>query len=505
MDSLPKEEQNDLYSVISQIIISANVTNDNSRVLFTSRLELLTGKEQRIGMKGFEGVDFNDYIDVNLSYVIDDPRQAKQIRQNKDKILVASAGSPIFITSIIRLVSLGHDLSKAVSEWRGKNGEQIRSFAFEKEIDQLTATQREILFAMQLLSRARIEEIKEICGVTSVELEQDLATLKDYHLYATKGDPVVGTILEVPEPIRLMHDVTQGKLPEARRREIEKACILARKSNDDPARRIALIVSQTVRHWKNSDYEVAESYLTAEISKYNKTGDLYCLRARTRLSIRGRKPSDIERDFEAAEKYGSSTFDLLKFWYVLKIRNKDWRGLYNLHVRKKEVAQFFPIFNCSHVFSSIRIADRTLETERAAAGVGVDDAIRYYTQAIELAHGYIQRGQAMGYFHQLRSLMHEAATGAVRAIRMQGPPERRHLNIFRFTVECLKYQFAPTYLLRLGLSALEQWIGDYGARAERNLIRDDLAELRGYLSDQSHPRTSLLLECDRIEKLAIKA
>lgn len=145
VDSLPRDEQNDLYSTISQIIIASNVVNDNSRVLFTSRLELLTGREQRILMRGFEGVDFDDYLSVNVEYLIADEKQARKIKDNKAKILDASAGSPIFITSIIRLVSLGHELSQAVAEWRGKNGEQIRAFAFEREIDQLTITQREIL------------------------------------------------------------------------------------------------------------------------------------------------------------------------------------------------------------------------------------------------------------------------------------------------------------------------------------------------------------------------
>jgi hypothetical protein len=77
VDSLPRDEQNDLYSTISQIIIAANVQNDNSRVLFTSRLELLTGREQRIAMGGFEENDFNDYMSVNVEYLISDEKQVK--------------------------------------------------------------------------------------------------------------------------------------------------------------------------------------------------------------------------------------------------------------------------------------------------------------------------------------------------------------------------------------------------------------------------------------------
>ncbi|MBB3558785.1 hypothetical protein FHX06_000082 [Rhizobium sp. BK512] len=495
VDSLPRDEQNDLYSTISQIIIAANVRNDNSRVLFTSRLELLTGREQRISMRGFEGMDFNDYVAVNIEYLIRDEKQAKKIGENKTKILDASAGSPIFITSIIRLVSLGHELSQAVADWRGKNGEQIRAFAFEREIDQLTVTQKEILYAMQLLSRARIDEIKEICELTSVELETDLAGLKDYHLYATKGDPASGTVLEVPEPIRLMHDVTRGKIPEDRRKLIERACLAAKTGNEDPARYIAITISQTVRHWKNGDYDVAESYLTGEIQKNGKIGEFYCLRARTRLDLRNRKPEQIESDFEQAEKYGCNPFDLLKYWYIFKLRSGDWRGLYRLHKRKSVMAETFPVFNCCNVMAAIRIADKIVDRTPS-------EARQYYADALKSAADYITSGKSMGYFHQLRALMNEAAVGYIKSVRKERDVSTQDLQIFRFVVSCLDFNLAPTFLLRIGLTSLDRWISNlaYGSEIQhqRVTIIDDLDKVSRYLGRQNTVRFALTAECERI-------
>lgn len=495
VDSLPRDDQNDLYSTISQIIIAANVQNDNSRVLFTSRLELLTGREQRIAMQGFEGVDFDDYVSVNVAYLITDEKQSKRILENRTKILSASAGSPIFITSIIRLVSLGHELSQAVSDWRGKNGEQIRAFAFEREIDQLTVTQREILYAMQLLSRARVDEIKEICELSSVELETDLAALKDYHLYATKGDPASGTVLEVPEPIRLMHDVTRGKIPDDRRKLIERACLSAKSGSEDPARYIALTISQTVRHWKNGDYDVAEAYLTGEIQKNGKIGEFYCLRARTRLSITSRKPEQIESDFEQAEKYGCNPFDLLKYWFIFKLRHADWRGLYRLHKRKASTAEAFPVFNCCRVMAAIRIADKIIDRTPA-------EAREYYSEALKAASEYIASGKSMGYFHQFRALMNEAAVGHVNSLRKDRSFNDADLRIFRFVVSCLDINLAPTFLVRIGLTSLEKWIteGAQGGEVQRqrSTIIDDLDKVSGYLSAQNKVRLALTADCARI-------
>jgi hypothetical protein len=496
VDSLPRDEQNDLYSTISQIIIAANVSNDNSRVLFTSRLELLTGREQRIAMQGFEGVDFDDYMNVNVTYLISDDKHAKRILENKSKILNASAGSPIFITSIIRLVSLGHELNQAIADWRGKNGEQIRAFAFEREIDQLTVTQREILYAMQLLSRARVDEIKEICELSSVELETDLAALKDYHLYATKGDPASGTVLEVPEPIRLMHDVTRGKIPEDRRKLIERACLSAKSGNEDPARYIALTISQTVRHWKNGHYEVAEAYLTAEIQKNSKIGEFYCLRARTRLSMgTARKPEQIESDFEQAERYGCSPFDLLKYWFIFKLKNSDWRGLYRLHKRKASIAEAFPVFNCCRVMAAIRIADKIVERTPA-------EAREYYSEALSAAASYIASGKAMGYFHQLRALMNEAAVGHIKSLGRDRTISDSELQTFRFVVSCLDFNLAPTFLLRIGLTSLDKWVSNSSNGAElqrqRSTIVDDIDRMSRYLGAQNKVRVALMADCGRI-------
>lgn len=495
VDSLPRDEQNDLYAAISQIVVSANVSNDNSRVLFTSRLELLTGREQRIAMRGFDQTDFSEYLDVNIDYLIEDEKQARRVRENKPRIYDASAGSPIFITSIVRLVSLGHDLSRAVADWRGKNGEQIRAFAFEREIDQLTAPQKEILYAMQLLSRARVDEVKDICGLTSIEIEAALTALKEYHLYATKGDPTAGTVLEVPEPIRLMHDVTRSKLPDDRRRHIERLCLKAKSDNDDPARHVALVISQTVRHWKSEEYVVAESYLTDQIQKNEKIGEFYCMRGRTRLNIEARKNEQIEGDFEQAEKYGCNQFDLIKFWYILKLRSRDWRGIYQLHRRRATIAESFPIFNCCHVMAAIRIADHALQRKP-------QDARDYYYYAIETAFRYISSGKGIGYFYQLRRLISEAAGGYINAISIEEEEAHRSLSIFRFVAKCLDFNFAPTYFLRYGLRNLDRWLRAEAAsselRRQRSSIVDDLDKVSSYLNSQPRVRAELVAECARM-------
>jgi Cdc6-like AAA superfamily ATPase len=249
VDSLDKDSQNDLFSILSDIAIRASSSNNRSRVLFTSRLELLTGANQRISMEGFVEGEFVDFLEMTTSYFINDGDTKSKIINARNRIFDASGGSAIFILSIIRLVSLGYELTKSIQDWKGKKGEQVRAFAFQREIRQLSESQREILYAIQLLSRARIEEIKQICGLTSNEIDEELGALREYHLYSVKDNAISWTVLEVPEPIRLMYDITGQSIVSGRRSKIERECARTRHREEDPGRTIGVIISQTANYW----------------------------------------------------------------------------------------------------------------------------------------------------------------------------------------------------------------------------------------------------------------
>jgi hypothetical protein len=141
VDSLDKDEQNNLYSIVSDIIIRAAQSRNKSRALFTSRLELLTCAHQRVTMEGFIGDEFDQFLGMVTSYFISDETIREKIESSKQKILDASGGSAIFIASIVRLVSLGYGLSESLNLWKGNKGEKVREFAFQKEIATLTEAQ----------------------------------------------------------------------------------------------------------------------------------------------------------------------------------------------------------------------------------------------------------------------------------------------------------------------------------------------------------------------------
>ncbi|MEQ1955786.1 hypothetical protein [Mesorhizobium sp. CN2-181] len=140
-----------------------------------------------------------------------------------------------------------------------------------------------------------------------------------------------------------------------------------------------------------------------------------------------------------------------------------------------------------------------MQTEKAIAeGIGVEDAFKYYFEAIRNASNYIATGKSMGYFHQMRLLMHEGAVGAVKALRFQKQSNRIDFEIFRFVVDALDYNFAPTYFVKIGLRAAEDWLKIRPRRDDLKDVADGLLQIKAYLLAQEFKRTALVAECDRI-------
>lgn len=111
----------------------------------------------------------------------------------------------------------------------------------------------------------------------------------------------------------------------------------------------------------------------------------------------------------------------------------------------------------------------------------------------------------MGYYHQLRALMNEAAIGYIKSIRKDGDTASRDLQVFRFIATCLDFNLAPTFLIRTGLVSLEKWITGREAGGElhhqRSTIIDDLDKVAHYLRKQSKVRVALTAECERIRAI----
>src|SRR5207253_1727727 len=74
----------------------------------------------------------------------------------------AAGGSPTFAASILRLLQTGDSLAAALDHWRGTAGEDVRRFAFKKELDHLTDSQIRTLYALCVLGHTSQIELEHI-------------------------------------------------------------------------------------------------------------------------------------------------------------------------------------------------------------------------------------------------------------------------------------------------------------------------------------------------------
>jgi hypothetical protein len=160
VDSLELKDQADLFSTIQ--ILAGRAFAKGSRFLLTSRLELGAGEKQLIPLGGFEKLEFAKYSKMIAGPAI--------ILNNGviDLMFKASLGSPIFCTSIIELVKLGSDINSAIKRWKGKDGEEVREFAFKRELTQLTESHELYLHYLYLERQRSLNYSKYLMLATVV-------------------------------------------------------------------------------------------------------------------------------------------------------------------------------------------------------------------------------------------------------------------------------------------------------------------------------------------------
>jgi hypothetical protein len=181
LDALAIDEQNNLFSMIQ--LLAGRLHDSGCRFLFTSRLDL-GAETQRIKVQGFEAKEFGEYakmVALERSIALNESL-IQQLHR-------ASKGSPIFCSSIIRLASLGNEIHQAINSWRGREGEDVRRYAFERELSQLTESQVRTLFALSSLGATTHLELRQVLEADEHALNSDLSRLREFHLFASAGDP----------------------------------------------------------------------------------------------------------------------------------------------------------------------------------------------------------------------------------------------------------------------------------------------------------------------------
>lgn len=461
IDTMPAEEQNNLFSVIQQL--AGRLHDTGTRFLFTSRLEL-GADSQRIPVKGFDEREFTEYAKMvakERSIALNDA-VIKQMHR-------VSKGSPIFCSSIIRLSMLGIDIHQALRAWRGKDGEDVRRFAFEREMRDLSDSATRTLFALCTLGETTQLELKQVLEVDEHALNRDLARLRELHLYASGGDPRTGARLEVPEPIILMADILAEKVHDPKRLIAECARLRSRspRVND----RVAVAIGAVVALWKEDDYEGAELTARQAVADNRKSGDLHCLLGQCLFKLTPPRAEEADKTFKEARRLQCTRAELLPTWMEAKAIIRDWSGIVDV------VGKSLPRDVRSHVAFRHALALSELGRQ-AVERRDFTKAVERFKGAMVAASKTIGQGRAGESLAELRDLCRDCAHNYVSIVDANRPRPGDRLDVFNAVDDAFECHVTETRMIGIGLEALKTWAADALSRAAGDPGPIDILERR---------------------------
>ena len=173
----------------------------SSVALLTARLDLGAAPAQLTRITGLDIQDFADYVYMTAS-TLNVPLNLNRQSDLMKRFRTVTDGSPTFAASIIRMLTNGEQLEAALKKWKGGGGEEVRKFAFKRELDKLSDSQVRSLYAACLLGETSFVELQSILQSNDRLMTDDIGLLRKYHLVALGEDLPGGARIVIPSVVR---------------------------------------------------------------------------------------------------------------------------------------------------------------------------------------------------------------------------------------------------------------------------------------------------------------
>ena len=482
IDTLLLEEQAELFSQIQAL--SGRVFAEGSRFLVTSRLEF-GGVSQRIKVEGFPEKEFADYVEL-----LTEETSVALPKGMLGQLHKASLGSPMFAASIFRLARLGTPLHAAIREWKGRAGEDVRRFAFQREIEQLTDAEIRTLFALVTLGETTQLELGHILEIDQQQLIQHLSKIREFHLFVSSDALLSGAKLTVPPPITLMLDLIRQRVSDPTR--IEKECAKARSKSPKAQDQVSYYTGQIIALWKEDAFDEALFVALEAVKRVPRSSDLPCLLGRCFLRVSPPKPREADKAFRKAFDNHCARVELAPLWIEAKCHLSDWMGI-------KEIAGKFPQSDLrGSAAHSVSLAEAKLGVE-AAAKPDLERAAQRFKSSMFSAQNAIRDGRAGDTLPELREIARESARRYVSLVDQMAPRPGDRLKVFNAVYDAFICHVSESAIVLLGAVALLNWAHDVfrrvGFDANAAAILEsklsDLADIIEHVDDERYDRSRL--------------
>ena len=455
LDTLPPDEQKETVAALNSLALRT-VGRDlpPSRVLMTSRLDQGLPLTAIVKIKGLELDDFDTYLSNLCAMLGISPFRKAEL----ELIFEASSGSPLFAASILRLIKLGEDRKDVLEKWKGADGEEVRSFAFQRELARLSSVQSRVLYAVMLLGETTLNDIAEILNMSSRVVRDQVSELQAYHLISTitraKGD----SALTMPNELQPVLGLIREQLGSFAK-SVEEAVALAHAKSGNQEREVGTSIRAIARSWAEDKHNEALIIAQDLRRKFPENADVASVLGAAFLRIRPPKYREADRELERAVKLGCTKPELLSNVIQAKSALEDWSGLQQ-YARTRMSNEFGrDIALNAHLTANSKLI--SIARERGDS----DEVARLSIEAVERITVKIQRARLEpNYFNILVKQRFDYASAYVDAIERGCARPGDKLKVFEAVSRLANADLIVLSLLEKGVTALEQWWGDVEKR-----------------------------------------
>lgn len=449
VDSLTVEEQNDVLHTMLKILgRTFDKRSSSSRVIFTARLNLGVPKSQYIEVLGLNFDEFAEYVEMTANQM----RMSWSLIRNSKlyrNFHKVSAGSPAFAASILRLVSYGVPLGEAVRRWEGADGEEVRTFAFEKELDSLTDSQRRTLYALCILGDTSQLELQQVTESPETLVRDDLSVLSKYHLIATSGiTPQGGSRLILPSWIQLMTDRVKRRV--ANPKKIEAACTRVRQHTPKAESELGIHINRVLALWRDEAYDDALEAAKQITVSYPKHPDARCLVGRAYLLVNPPEASSADASFRKADELNCQRVELFDLWIKAKKIRGDWTGILEI-TESKDIN--LPAIE--RYLARVEAYSHLGEIAREQKNPNL--AQEYFLKGGQEANQALLLTQGLGYRDELTKLRYLHFYSYVESILHDDKGDDTNLDVWNAVQLASKHNVYPPELVAFGADSLSKW------------------------------------------------
>jgi len=445
VDSLEPMQQQEVFQTMVQV---ATQTFGHgvppSLVLLTARLDLGAAPAQLVRVTGLDLQDFSDYVHMTAAS-INIPLNLNRYSALMKKFRDVTDGSPTFAASIIRMITSGEQLDAALRKWKGSDGEEVRKFAFKKELGKLSESQVRSLYAAILLGETSFVELQSILQSNDRLMTDDIGQLRKYHLVALGEDLPGGAKIVIPSSLQFVTGIIRERVRDPNR--IERECVKARAGAPRIASEIGDIIRRVAALWQEKQFTSALELASVADQRFPNDGDVKCLFGRSLLLANPPDPGKADAAFQKAFDLKSKRPELPSLWVSAKAMLNDWMGI-------MEVSQLFPetpdlIVERARAYWELGNIGLTSHNPRRAAELWLQGA-REIDRALKE-----RRGQGRGSeLVQLRRLLFEHYLLVIDSLTRE-PNER--IDVWSAAVEAFNCFVRHGPILKTGVEALAQW------------------------------------------------